>query len=82
MTSLPDAQVRCQPSNPVPAVIFCRTGRGSSRRHTPARFPGRAAYPGRGGGLWLRMIFPAGLLTWLVPSGWAVSVQPSWCSTT
>jgi hypothetical protein len=26
-------------------------------------------YPGRAGGLWLRMIFPAGLVTWLVPSG-------------
>ena len=24
------------------------------------------------------MIFPAGLVTWLVPSGWAVKVQPSW----
>jgi hypothetical protein len=29
---------------------------------------GRAGYPGSGGGSWLRMIFPAGLLTWLVPS--------------
>jgi hypothetical protein len=26
-------------------------------------------YPGLGGGLWLRMVFPAGLVTWLVPSG-------------
>jgi hypothetical protein len=30
---------------------------------------------------WLRMIFPAGLRTWLVPSGRTVSAQPSWCST-
>jgi len=29
----------------------------------------RAGYPGRGGGLWLRMTFPPGLVTWLVPSG-------------
>jgi hypothetical protein len=25
---------------------------------------GRAGYPGSGGGSWLRMIFPAGLVTW------------------
>ena len=43
---------------------------------------GRAGYPGRGGGLWLRMVLPSGLWTWLVPSGWTVSVQPSSCSTT
>jgi hypothetical protein len=34
------------------------------------------------GGLWLRMILPAGLVTWLVPSGWTVRVQPSSCSRT
>jgi len=28
-----------------------------------------AGYPGGGGGLWLRMTFPPGLVTWLVPSG-------------
>jgi hypothetical protein len=32
-------------------------------------YSGRAAYPGRGGGPWLRMTFPPGLRTWLVPSG-------------
>jgi AcrR family transcriptional regulator len=42
----------------------------------------RVVTRGRDGGLWLRMIFPAGLVTWLVPSAWAVSVHPSWCSTT
>src|SRR5215472_6640733 len=42
----------------------------------------RAGSPGAGGGLWLRMIVPSGRVTWLVPSGWTVSVQPSWCSTT
>jgi hypothetical protein len=31
--------------------------------------PPGADYPGAGGGLWLRMIFPPGLFTWLVPSG-------------
>jgi hypothetical protein len=31
--------------------------------------PGGAGYPGRGGGLWLRMVLPVGLVTWLVPSG-------------
>ena len=25
------------------------------------------------GGLWLRMILPSGLWTWLVPSGWTVN---------
>jgi hypothetical protein len=45
-------------------------------------YSGRAGYPGLGGGLWLRMIFPPGLRTWLVPSGWTVSFQPSLCSTT
>ena len=33
----------------------------------------RAGYPGRGGGLWLRMIFPAGLRARLVPSAWTVA---------
>jgi hypothetical protein len=42
----------------------------------------RGGYPGAGGGLWLRMIFPPGLVTWLVPSGKTVSVQPIWCRTT
>ena len=42
----------------------------------------RAGYPGAGGGLWLRMIFPPGLVTWLVPSGKTISCQPIWCSTT
>jgi uncharacterized protein len=41
-----------------------------------------AGYPGLGGGLWLRMIFPPGLVTWLVPSGKTVSFQPIWWSTT
>jgi hypothetical protein len=41
-----------------------------------------AGYPGRGGGEWLRMIFPAGLVAWLVPSGCTRSSQPSWCSST
>jgi hypothetical protein len=36
----------------------------------------RGGYPGRGGGLWLWMTLPPGLLTWLVPSGNTVSVQP------
>ena len=27
--------------------------------------PGWRWYPGRGGGLWPRMIFPLGLVTWL-----------------
>jgi hypothetical protein len=44
--------------------------------------PGGAGYPGRGGGLWLRMVFPVGLVTWLVPSGKASRTQPSWWSTT
>ena len=39
-------------------------GSGSGRQGSH-----RAGYPGRGGGLWLRMILPAGLVTWLVPSG-------------
>ena len=39
-------------------------------------------HPGRGGGLWLRMILPVGLRTWLVPSGWTIRVQPIWCSMT
>jgi L-amino acid N-acyltransferase YncA len=37
---------------------------------------------GPGGGLWLRMIFPPGLFTSLVPSGWTVSCQPIWWRTT
>jgi hypothetical protein len=28
------------------------------------------------------MILPSGAVTWLVPSGWAMSFQPIWCSTT
>ncbi|HEY6278907.1 MAG TPA: hypothetical protein VIX86_21550, partial [Streptosporangiaceae bacterium] len=44
--------------------------------------PAGAGYPGLGGGLWLRMIFPPGLVTWLVPSGKTVSCQPIWWSTT
>ena len=34
------------------------------------------------GGLWLRMVFPPGLVIWLVPSGWTVSFHPSSCRTT
>jgi len=49
---------------------------------SPGSPPLPVGYPGPGGGLWLRMVFPAGLRTWLVPSGWTVSCQPSSCSTT
>ena len=34
----------------------------------------RADYPGRGGGLWLRMIFPSGLWTWLMLAEFEVRV--------
>jgi hypothetical protein len=60
----------------------------ASRLEVLARTPGagplaeEGGYPGWGGGLWLRMIFPWGLVAWLVPSGWTVSCQPSWCRTT
>ena len=54
-------------------------GTGSPVLLTPE---GGDGYPGWGGGLWLRMILPSGLCTWLVPSGWTVRVQPSSCSTT
>jgi hypothetical protein len=53
-----------------------------SRRGVLRLRPSRAGYPARGGGLWLRMILPAGLRAWLVPSGCTVSTQPSWCSMT
>ena len=42
----------------------------------------RSGQPGRAGGAWLLMVVPWGLVTWLVPSGWAVRVQPSWCRRT
>ncbi len=41
----------------------------SGRYRTSTLLSGRAGYPARGGGLWLRIILPAGLVTWLVPSG-------------
>ena len=44
--------------------------------------PAGSDYPGAGGGPWLRMTFPPGLVTWLVPSGKTVSFQPIWWSTT
>ena len=60
-----------------------KRGLGSQGRPRPAvplSQPG--GYPGAGGGLWLRMIFPPGLFTSLVPSGKTVSCQPIWCRTT
>ncbi len=73
---------------PSPAGSSRAARRGlADRRASPAgvgrtRLFRRVGYPGRGGGLWLRMIFPSGLWTWLVPSGWTVRVQPSSCRTT
>ena len=72
----------------VPRVWSCvGTWPASSRSWTVGdgqrcRCSGRAGYPGAGGGLWLRMTFPPGLVTWLVPSGETVSFQPIWWSTT
>jgi hypothetical protein len=48
-----------------PPALTCGVKQPGSSRVIPAR----AGHPGRGGALWLRMIFPAGLVTWLVPSG-------------
>ena len=46
-----------------------RIGNGSLALVSKSPFGIGAGYPGRGGGLWLRMILPAGLVTRLVPSG-------------
>ena len=67
-------EFRVQADTPGRAGLFLRVNEGHAITGL--------GYPGPGGGLWLRMIFPPGLRTWLVPSGWTVSVQPIWCSTT
>ena len=76
----------------VPLYFEAGEARGIVRFDSDAGLPGwpsgprhrdsRVGHPGRGGGAWLRMVFPAGLVTWLVPSGWTVSCQPSSFRTT
>jgi hypothetical protein len=75
---------RAWPDHPAWMREFIRILRSEAPPELPGPrpAPGRAGYPGRGGGSWLRMVFPSGLVTWLVPSACAVSTHPIWCSTT
>jgi len=72
---------RCAAGEQAKKLATPRTGT-KSRRPPGTRAPTVAGYPGRGGGLWLWMVLPSGLVIWLVPSGWTVSFQPSSCIST